>query len=114
MHLLHLCTAFSVVVVLALRPFTSAIMESHRESPFGSVLVCQIRFTLDQLFTHMPNQRQPGTKLAGAYISAEKDKALAELAAQKGFTNKAEFIRGLFDDAIAKNAKNSKKPKPKR
>ncbi len=59
----------------------------------------------------MPNQRQPGTKLAGAYISAEKDKALAELAAQKGFTNKAEFIRGLFDDAIAKNAQALKKPK---
>lgn len=58
---------------------------------------------------NMPNQRQPGTKLAGAYISAEKDKALADLAALKGFTNKAEFIRLLFDDALAANAKNLKK-----
>lgn len=60
-------------------------------------------------FTDMPNQRQPGTKLAGAYISAEKDKALAELAAQKGFTNKAEFIRVLFDEAIAENEHALKK-----
>jgi len=57
----------------------------------------------------MPNQRQPGTKLAGAYISAEKNKALADLAAQKGFTNKAEFIRVLFDDAVAENAQALKK-----
>ncbi len=45
----------------------------------------------------MPNQRQPGTKIAGAYISAEKDKALAKIAALKGYGNKAEFIRVLFD-----------------
>ena len=57
----------------------------------------------------MPNQRQPGTKLAGAYISADKDKALAEIAALKGFANKAEFIRALFDDALAENAKGPKK-----
>ena len=114
MHLLHLCTAFSVVVVLTLRPFTSAVIESHRESPFGSVLVCQIRFTLDQLFTNMPNQRQPGTKLAGAYISAEKDAALAKIASQKGYANKAEFIRVLFDDALAENAQALKKAKPKK
>jgi len=62
----------------------------------------------------MPNQRQPGTKLAGAYISAEKDKALAELAALKGYANKAEFIRVLFDDALAENAPALKKAKPKR
>lgn len=51
----------------------------------------------------MPNQRQPGIKLAGAYISAEKDDALAKLAAKKGYANKAEFIRALFDDALAGN-----------
>lgn len=51
----------------------------------------------------MPNQRLPGTKLAGAYISAEKDEALAEIAALKGYDNKAEFIRAIFDDAIAEN-----------
>lgn len=65
----------------------------------------------------MPNQRQPGTKLAGAYISAEKDDALAKLAAQKGYANKAEFIRFLFDEAIAENqqalkmARSTGKPK---
>lgn len=59
----------------------------------------------------MPNQRLPGTKLAGAYISAEKDEALAKLAALKGYANKAEFIRVLFDDAIAENEQSLKKPK---
>ena len=62
----------------------------------------------------MPNQRQQGTKLAGAYIGDEKDKALADLAALKGYANKAEFIRALFDDALAENAKSPKKTKPKR
>ncbi|WP_395732607.1 hypothetical protein [Prosthecobacter sp.] len=57
----------------------------------------------------MPNQRQSGTKLAGAYISAEKDAALAKLAAQKGYANKAEFIRALFDDALAENTKSPAK-----
>lgn len=57
----------------------------------------------------MPNQRQPGTKLAGAYISAEKDKALADLAALKGYANKAEFIRVLFDEAIAENEQTLRK-----
>lgn len=57
----------------------------------------------------MPNQRQAGTKLAGAYISAEKDKALAEIAALKGFVNKAEYIRFLFDEAIAENEQALKK-----
>ncbi|WP_395733353.1 hypothetical protein [Prosthecobacter sp.] len=57
----------------------------------------------------MPNQRQPGTKLAGAYISAEKDKALAEIAASKGYANKAEFIRVLFDNALAENVPASKR-----
>ena len=56
----------------------------------------------------MPNQRQPGTKLAGAYISAAKDKALADLAALKGYANKAEFIRFLFDNALAENARSTK------
>jgi len=66
----------------------------------------------------MPNQRQPGRKLAGAYISAEKDKALAEIAALKGYANKAEFIRVLFDEAISENEQALKKArstgKPKR
>ncbi len=57
----------------------------------------------------MPNQRQSGTKLAGAYISAEKDAALAKLAAQKGYANKAEFIRTLFDDALAETAQSPTK-----
>lgn len=57
----------------------------------------------------MPNQRQPGAKLAGAYISAEKDDALAKLAAQKGYANKAEFIRVLFDAAISENEQSLKK-----
>jgi hypothetical protein len=63
-------------------------------------------------FIDMPNQRQTGTKLAGAYISAEKDKALSDLAALKGYANKAEFIRVLFDDALAENAQSLKKAKP--
>lgn len=57
----------------------------------------------------MPSQRLPGTKLAGAYISADKDKALAEIAALKGYANKAEFIRFLFDEAISENAHLLKK-----
>jgi hypothetical protein len=57
----------------------------------------------------MPNQRQSGTKLAGAYISAEKDAALAKLAAQKGYANKAEFIRTLFDDALAESTQSRAK-----
>ncbi len=61
----------------------------------------------------MPNQRQPGTKLAGAYISAEKDKALAKIAALKGYANKAEFIRFLFDEAIAENEQSLKKARRK-
>ena len=48
----------------------------------------------------MPNQRQKGTKLAGAYVPDEKDAALTELALAKGYSNKAEFIRALFDEAI--------------
>jgi hypothetical protein len=48
----------------------------------------------------MPNQRQSGTKLAGAYISAEKDEALAQLATAKGYANKAEYIRALYDAAL--------------
>lgn len=55
----------------------------------------------------MPNQRQSGTKLAGAYISAEKDEALAQLAAQKGYPSKAEYIRALYEAALAEAATQS-------
>ena len=55
----------------------------------------------------MPNQRQSGTKLAGAYISEEKDNALARLAEQKGYPNKAEFIRALYEAALAEQLKQS-------
>jgi Arc/MetJ-type ribon-helix-helix transcriptional regulator len=58
----------------------------------------------------MPNQRQLGTKLAGAYISAKKDDALAKLAAKKGYANKAEFIRDLFDAALAEDKQRPKRP----
>ncbi len=65
----------------------------------------------------MPNQRQSGTKLAGAYISAEKDEALARLAVQKGYTNKAEYIRALYEAALSEatqsptKARKAAKPK---
>jgi hypothetical protein len=62
----------------------------------------------------MLNQRQIETKQAGAYISAEKDAALAKLAKHKGYTNKAEFIRSLFDAALAEDTKCPKKAKPKK
>ncbi len=52
----------------------------------------------------MPNQRQSGTKLAGAYISAEKDEALARLAVQKGYPSKADFLRALYEAALAEEA----------
>lgn len=48
----------------------------------------------------MPSKRKPNTKLAGAYIDAEKDKALGELALKLGFENKADYLRSLFDDAL--------------
>lgn len=53
----------------------------------------------------MPNARKEGTKLAGAYIDDEKDAALARLAAQRGFPDKASFIRALFDEAIKQSPK---------
>lgn len=65
----------------------------------------------------MPNQRQIGTKLAGAYISAEKDEALARLAAEKGYTSKAEYIRALYEAALSEatqsptKARSAAKPK---
>lgn len=69
----------------------------------------------------MPNQRQSGTKLAGAYISEEKDNALAALAAQKGYPNKAEYIRALYEAALAEHltqsptkARSAAKPRKKR
>ena len=60
----------------------------------------------------MPNQRQIGTKLAGAYISAEKDEALARLAAEKGYTNKAEYIRALYDAALREASTFVAEPQP--
>ena len=60
----------------------------------------------------MPNQRQSGTKLAGAYISAEKDAALAHLAQQKGYANKAEYIRALYD-AVLREAAVAAEPPPR-
>ena len=63
----------------------------------------------------MPNQRQSGTKLAGAYISAEKDEALALLATQKGYANKAEYIRALYDAALTESAALvAEQPPPRR
>ena len=63
----------------------------------------------------MPNQRQSGTKLAGAYISAEKDEALAHIAVQKGYANKAEYIRALYDAALNESAALvAEQPPPRR
>ncbi len=74
--------------------------------------------SLSLFFIIMPNQRQIGTKLAGAYISAEKDEALARLAAQKGYANKAEYIRALYEAALAEATqsptKTRKAAKPKK
>lgn len=101
---------------LALKPFPSQRSLPtwrHIEIPFRFVCGVPDLFHPGPAFTIMPNQRQPGTKLAGAYISAEKDKALAEIAAQKGYANKAEFIRALFDAAIEENEQILRN-KPKR
>ena len=69
--------------------------------------------TITPFFISMPNQRQSGTKLAGAYISAEKDEALARLAVEKGYTNKAEYIRALYDAALHEaTAKVAEQPAP--
>lgn len=48
----------------------------------------------------MPNKRQKGLKLAGAYVEEKKDKALAKLAKEKGYPDKAAFIRALYDAAL--------------
>ena len=52
----------------------------------------------------MPSQRQKGTKLAGAYVPDETDAALAALAKKKGFDNKADFLRALYDAAIEEDS----------
>ena len=63
----------------------------------------------------MANQRQKGTKLAGAFIADEKDSALAELARKKGYENKAAFIRALFDAVLEEDqASTSAKPSAKK
>lgn len=49
----------------------------------------------------MPSARKKGTKLAGAYIEDAKDEALAKLAHEQGFSDKAAFIRALFDAALS-------------
>jgi hypothetical protein len=48
----------------------------------------------------MPNQRKKGTALAGAYIDDKKDKALEKLAKEKGYPNKAAYIRAIYDAVI--------------
>ena len=48
----------------------------------------------------MPNARQKGTKLAGAYISTEKDAALLKLAIRSGYPDKAAYLRALYDKAL--------------
>lgn len=58
----------------------------------------------------MPNARKEGTKLAGAYIEDTKDAALAKLAAERGFPDKAAFIRALFDEALATQYPKGKTP----
>lgn len=62
----------------------------------------------------MPSQRQKGTKLAGAYITDDKDDALAALAAKKGFANKAEFIRALYDAALEEDTATQRPTSKKR
>ena len=77
------------------------LITRHTQSPFPTP-------------TTMPNQRQSGTKLAGAYISAEKDEALAQIALQKGYANKAEYIRALYDAALNESAARVAEPRPVR
>ena len=48
----------------------------------------------------MPNQRKEGSKLAGAYVPGEQDAALAKIAEDLGFENKAAYLRALFEQAI--------------
>lgn len=48
----------------------------------------------------MPNQRKKGSKLAGAYIDEKKDQALEKLAKEKGYPDKASFIRAIYDAVI--------------
>lgn len=57
----------------------------------------------------MPSARKKGTKLAGAYIEDAKDEALARLAVEQGYPDKAAFIRALFDAAIEGQAPKSSK-----
>lgn len=48
----------------------------------------------------MPNARKKGLKLAGAFVEDEIDKGLAVLAKKHGFSDKASFLRSLFDNAL--------------
>lgn len=57
----------------------------------------------------MPSARKKGTKLAGAYIEDAKDEALAKLAAEQGYPDKATFIRALFDAALEGHSPKSSK-----
>jgi hypothetical protein len=62
----------------------------------------------------MPNARKKGTKLAGAYISDEKDDALTQLALKKGYPDKAAFLRALYDEALERGGMLSRPKEPKK
>jgi hypothetical protein len=62
----------------------------------------------------MPSARKKGTTLAGAYISDEKDEALAKLALKKGYPNKAAFLRALYDEALDKGGTLPRTKEPKK
>ena len=51
---------------------------------------------------YMPNKRKQDTKLAGAYIENKKNVLLHKLAVEKGFENKAAYLRYLYDQALIK------------
>lgn len=42
-------------------------------------------------------------KLIGAYITDDKDAALAALAKKQGFATKTDFLRALYDTALAQD-----------
>lgn len=62
----------------------------------------------------MPNQRKEGSKLAGAYVPGEQDAALAKIASDLGFENKAAYLRALFEKAVEEGGLIPPKGKAKR